>query len=101
MVLEATKLAIFRYEARILLDLEHDKAVRAFRGRIVEPAADGRTVLRVAADDLASLASYAAGLSYDFEVLDPPELRTELRRRALEMADRHAEAERPPSLRSG
>ncbi|HZC27251.1 MAG TPA: YafY family protein [Actinopolymorphaceae bacterium] len=101
MVLEATKLAVFRYEARILLDLEHDKAVRAFRGRIVEPAADGRTVLRVAADDLASLASYAAGLSYDFEVLDPPELRTELRRRALEMADRHAEAERPPSLRSG
>ena len=92
MVLEATKLAVYRYEARILLDVEHEKAARAFRGRIVEPAPDGRTILRVAANDLAGLASYAAGLSYDFEVLDPPELRAELRRRALEIAARHAAA---------
>ncbi|MEQ7010627.1 YafY family protein [Actinopolymorpha sp. B17G11] len=90
LVLESTKLAVYRYEARILLDLAHEKAARAFRGRIVEPAPHGRSILRVAADDLASLASYAAGLSYDFEVLDPPELRTEVRRRALEMAVRHA-----------
>ncbi|MEQ7124180.1 YafY family protein [Actinopolymorpha sp. B11F2] len=90
LVLESTKLAVYRYEARILLDLAHEKAARAFRGRIVEPAPHGRSILRVAADDLASLASYAAGLSYDFEVLDPPELRTEVRRRAWEIAARHA-----------
>ncbi|GAA4981950.1 helix-turn-helix transcriptional regulator [Actinopolymorpha pittospori] len=92
MVLEATKLAVFRYEARILLDVEYETAVQAFRGRIVEPAPDGRAILRVAANDLAGLASYAAGLSYDFEVLDPPELRAELRGRALEIAARHAAA---------
>ncbi|WP_084678650.1 helix-turn-helix transcriptional regulator [Actinopolymorpha alba] len=91
MVLEATKLAVYRYEARILLDLEHERAVQAFRGHIIEPTPDGRSILRVAADDLGSLAFYAAGLSYDFEVLDPPELRIELRRRALEIAARHAE----------
>ncbi|GAA2758876.1 helix-turn-helix transcriptional regulator [Actinopolymorpha rutila] len=93
MVLAATRLAIRRYEARILLDLEYEKAARAFHAQIVEPVPEGRTVLRVAADDLASLAAYAAGLSYDFEVLDPPELRVELHRRALEIATRHA----PPS----
>ena len=89
LVLEATELVFARYEARILLDLEHEKAVKAFRGRIVEPAPNGKAILRVAADDLASLASYATGLSYAFEVLAPPELRTEVRRRAVEIATRH------------
>lgn len=31
-----------------------------------------------------------AGLSGDVEVLDPPEVRSELRRRALRIADRHS-----------
>ncbi|MGW0230810.1 helix-turn-helix transcriptional regulator [Actinopolymorpha singaporensis] len=94
MVLAATKLAVRRYEAHILLDLEYEEAARAFRAQIVEPAPEGRTILRVTGDDLPSLAAYAAGLSYDFEVLDPPELRAELHRRALEIAARHA-APRP------
>jgi predicted DNA-binding transcriptional regulator YafY len=89
LVLEATKLAVFQYEARILLDLEYEKALRAFRGRVIEPASDGRTILRVADDDLASLASYATGLACGFEILDPPALRIEVRRRAMEIAARH------------
>jgi predicted DNA-binding transcriptional regulator YafY len=89
LVMEATQLAVYRYEARILLDLEHEKAVKAFRGRIVEPVPNGKSILRVAADDLASLASYAIGLPYAFEILAPPELRTEVRRRAREIATRH------------
>jgi predicted DNA-binding transcriptional regulator YafY len=91
LVLESTRLAVHRYEARIQLDLDHETAARRFRGHVVEPSRDGRSILRVAADDLASLASYATGLSYDFEVLDPPELRIEVRRRALETAARHAD----------
>jgi predicted DNA-binding transcriptional regulator YafY len=93
LVLAGTKLAVYRYEARILLELDYAEASRAFPplyGVVVEPAPDGRAVLRVASDDLASLATYAAGLSYSFEVLSPPELRAELRRRALAIADRHA-----------
>ncbi|HVX42276.1 MAG TPA: WYL domain-containing protein, partial [Mycobacteriales bacterium] len=90
LVLEATRLAVYRYEARILLDRPYDAAVAAFRGHVVERAPDGRSILRVAADDLESLAVYAAGLSGDVEVLDPPELRSELRRRALQIADRHS-----------
>lgn len=93
LVLEGTKLAIRRYEARILLELPYEQAQRAFPpvyGVVVEDASEGRSILRVAADDLPSLATYAAGLSYDFEVLDPPELRTELRRRALAIAERHS-----------
>ncbi len=89
LVLEATRLAIRRYEARILLDMPYERAALGFRGQIVEPAPDGRSILRVGSDDLESLACYAAGLSCDFEILDPPELRTELRRRALEVAARH------------
>jgi WYL domain len=88
-VLEATKLAVFQYEARILLDLAYEKALKAFRGRVIEPAPDGRTILRVADDDLASLASYATGLACGFEILDPPALRIEVRRRAMEIAARH------------
>lgn len=65
------------------------RAFPATYGVVVEPAPDGRTILQVAADDLASLAAYASGLSYGFEVLDPPELRAELRRRALAIANRH------------
>jgi predicted DNA-binding transcriptional regulator YafY len=89
LVLEATKLAVFQYEARILLDLAYEKALKAFRGRVIEPAPDGRTILRVADDDLASLASYATGLAFGFEILDPPALRIEVRRRAMEIAARH------------
>jgi predicted DNA-binding transcriptional regulator YafY len=89
LVLEATKLAVFQYEARILLDLAYEKALKAFRGRVIEPAPDGRTILRVADDDLASLASYATGLACGFEILDPPALRIEVRRRAMEIAARH------------
>lgn len=94
LVLAGTKLAVYRYEARIRLELAYERAVRAFPplyGVVVEPAPDGQAILRVGSDDLAGLASYAAGLSYDFEVLDPPELRAELRRRALAIAGRHAE----------
>jgi predicted DNA-binding transcriptional regulator YafY len=98
LVLEATKLAVYQYEARILLDLEHEKAVKAFRGRIVEPAPHGKAILRVAADDLASLASYATGLSCAFEILAPPELRTAVRRRAREIATRHTTKDDRKSL---
>ncbi|MET9019649.1 WYL domain-containing protein [Actinopolymorpha sp. NPDC004070] len=90
MVLSATKLAIRRYEARILLHLEYETAARSFHGQIVEPTPDGRAILRVGADDLPSLAAYATGLSYDFEVLGPPELRVEVHRRAQDVAARHA-----------
>lgn len=93
LVLEARELVFARYEARILLDLEYEKAVKAFRGRVVEPAPGAKTVLRIAADDLASLAAYATGLSCAFEVLDPPELRAEIRRRASEIAARHGPPE--------
>ncbi|MBO0883410.1 MAG: WYL domain-containing protein, partial [Mycobacterium sp.] len=91
LVLEATKLAIRRYEARILLDMPYEQAAAGFRGQIVEPAPDGRSILRVGLDDIASLAAYTTGLSCDFEVLDPPGLRTELRRRALHIAARHTD----------
>lgn len=90
LVLEAREHVFARYEASILLDLQYEKAVKAFRGRIVEPGPGGKAVLRIAADELGSLASYATGLSCGFEVLDPPELRAEIRRRALDIAARHA-----------
>ena len=45
----------------------------------IEPTDDGRTLLRIAANDLPWIARYLAGLPFDATVIDPPGLRKALR----------------------
>ena len=51
---------------------------------------DGVTVLRLGADTLEWLAGRLVGLGFDFEVREPPELRTHLAAVAARVGRRHA-----------
>ena len=42
---------------------------------VIEPAGDGRSLLRIGADQLDFIIRVAAQLGCDFDVVDPPELR--------------------------
>lgn len=51
---------------------------------LLEPVDDHTCLLRTGADTLRTLAFHVAGIGVDFDILDPPELRTHVR----ELADR-------------
>lgn len=91
LIAAGTKLAPYKIEARILCDITTERAGRRFgQGAVVQPQPDGRVLLRVAANELAPLISYATGLDFEFEVLGPPELRAAVAERAARIARRHA-----------
>jgi predicted DNA-binding transcriptional regulator YafY len=90
LIAAGTTLAPYKIEARILCELSPERARRRFGQLVVvEPRPDGRTLLRVAANDLGPLVSYATGLEFDFEVLGPPELRAAVADRAARIAHQH------------
>jgi predicted DNA-binding transcriptional regulator YafY len=57
-------------------------------------AADGGTMLRVGGDDLDWIARYLVGLGCEVEIVDPPELRTVLRKLAHRLLAAHPTARR-------
>jgi predicted DNA-binding transcriptional regulator YafY len=90
LIAAGTTLAPYKIEAQILCELSPERARRRFGQLVVvEPRPDGRTLLRVAANDLGPLVSYATGLEFDFEVLGPPELRAAVADRAARIAHQH------------
>ena len=80
LVSEGLAVAPYQWQAEVLLKVGADLAtelVSPLVGR-VEPA-EGGALLRLGADDLDWIARYLAGLPFDFEVIDPPELRKAVR----------------------
>jgi predicted DNA-binding transcriptional regulator YafY len=80
MVLDGLTQTAYAWQAEVLVRAELDEVavdVPASVGTL--EAVEGGTVVRMGANDLGWIARYLAGLEHDFEVLDPPELKTELR----------------------
>ena len=88
LVSEGTTIAPYRIEARVLLHLPPAIATSIMPPTlgVVEGVDDVTSLVRVAANDLDVLAHHICGLPGRFEVLDPPELRARVRRRAAEIA---------------
>ncbi len=83
MVAEGLALAPYAWQAEVLLRTDPEHAAELIPRTVgtLEPAEDG-TVLRLGAPDLEWIARYLAGLDVEFEVRDPPELRTAIRKLA-------------------
>jgi len=81
----------YRYRAHVRVAAPADELSRRVAPTVgvVEPD-DGGSMLRIGADDVAWLASYLVGLDLPFEIVGPPELRSEFRRLAVSLAERHA-----------
>jgi predicted DNA-binding transcriptional regulator YafY len=80
MVLEGLALAAYQVSAEVLLLVEPAVAAAEIPPSIGKlEAAEGGTLLRLGADTMDWIARYLAGLPFDFEVRDPPALRTALR----------------------
>jgi len=88
-----------RYRARVLLHAPRAAVadrVPQWAGTL-ETIDERSTLLHAVSDWLGGLAVYIAQIGVDFEVLDPPELREEVR----SLAERFARAARESDLRSG
>jgi predicted DNA-binding transcriptional regulator YafY len=74
-VAEGAAVGAYTYQARVLLRVPREEAAMMVHPMIgiLEPA-DGGTLLRIGADDLAWIAHYLASLHCRFTVLDPPAL---------------------------
>jgi len=81
LVSEGVAYAPYDIKAQVLVQAPYQDVARAFPPSValVEPAGPRTALLRVAAVELAPLVTFVCGLSYEFEVLDPPELREHLR----------------------
>lgn len=62
---------------------EASSRLPAYAGNLVDQ--EGRVLLRTYVDDLRMAARYLAGLGWRFTVLDPPQLRAEVRALAQEL----------------
>jgi predicted DNA-binding transcriptional regulator YafY len=80
MVVDGLALGSYQWQAEVLLDAELPEAAAEIPQTIgsVE-SADGATLLRMGANDLDWIARYIAGLPFDAQVREPPELRAALR----------------------
>lgn len=80
LVAEGLAVSSYRWQAKVLLKIKHEEAVRVVSPTvgIVTPTRGG-TLLRIGADDLPWIARYLSSLACRFTVLDPVELREALR----------------------
>ena len=86
-VIEGITVAGRQHVARVLVDVEPDDARRRYsRFAVVEPADDGHSILRMGADSLAQIARSIASMSCTWRILDPPELKAEIRAHARRLA---------------
>ncbi len=78
-VSEGLAVGVYRHQARVLLRVPHDGAMRMVSPTVgvLEPAEDG-TMLRIGADELGWIARYLASLPCRFSVIEPDELRQEV-----------------------
>jgi predicted DNA-binding transcriptional regulator YafY len=91
LVSEGTGVTPWAIEARILLHLPYDEAVRWFPASVgvLEATGPDRCVLRVGASELVSLVRFVCAIRCDFEVLEPASLRHELVAKATQLLQRH------------
>jgi predicted DNA-binding transcriptional regulator YafY len=86
LVAEGTGLVLWEIEARLLVHADAEAVTRVIppgQG-VVEAVDTSSSVLRFAANDLAPLVAYAAQIPWEFEVLEPDDLREAIR----ELAER-------------
>jgi predicted DNA-binding transcriptional regulator YafY len=95
MVAEGLAVAGHPWQAEIFLHVTPAVAAEEIPRTVgtVEPA-DGGALLRIGADDLEWIARYLAGCPFEFEVLDPPELRDSLRFLGRRLQRNHPSARR-------
>lgn len=88
MVLDGLTLAVYDYQAEVLLAADPDDVALEVAPTIgtIEPV-EGGTLLRLGANTLEWIARYVASLPFDAEVRDPPELRAALRDLARRLTD--------------
>jgi predicted DNA-binding transcriptional regulator YafY len=94
LVADGIALGAYRIQAHVALPVSVEEAARSIARTVgrLEPAADGRSRLTIGASDPEWIAEYLASLPFDFEVLDPPEVRRALRELGRRIARRHATA---------
>jgi predicted DNA-binding transcriptional regulator YafY len=80
LVAEGLAVSSYRWQAKVLLKIKHEEAVRVVSPTVgVVTPTRGGTLLRIGADDLAWIARYLSSLACRFTVLEPVELRDALR----------------------
>ena len=79
LVSEGISVAPYRHKATVRINARPDEVTRKIPPDVgvVEPDGDG-SLLKIGADEFAWLAGRLAGLDLEFEVIEPPELRTYL-----------------------
>jgi predicted DNA-binding transcriptional regulator YafY len=76
LVAEGLAVAVYTRQARVLLKLPYEQALRMVSPTVgVLERKRGGTLLRIGADELGWVARYLAGLACQFRILDPPELK--------------------------
>jgi predicted DNA-binding transcriptional regulator YafY len=90
-VSEGLTVAVYKWQARILLRVKPDQAARLVSPTlgVIEPTRGG-TLLRIGADELDWIARYLAGLPCRFRILEPDELKTALRNLVDRLGDQSA-----------
>ncbi|HEU4751305.1 MAG TPA: YafY family protein [Acidimicrobiia bacterium] len=80
LVAEGLAVSSYRWQAKVLLKIKHEEAVRVVSPTVgVVTPTRGGTLLRIGADDLPWIARYLSSLACRFTVLEPVELREALR----------------------
>jgi predicted DNA-binding transcriptional regulator YafY len=80
LVAEGLAVSSYRWQAKVLLKIKHEEAVRVVSPTVgVVTPTRGGTLLRIGADDLPWIARYLSSLACRFTVLEPVELRDALR----------------------
>jgi predicted DNA-binding transcriptional regulator YafY len=91
LVSEGTAFAPYEIKARVLVHAPAAEVARSFPPSlaVVEPAGEDSALLRVAAVELGPLVGYICGMPFEFEVLDPPDLRARVRELGHRLVRRH------------
>ena len=88
LVTEGISIQVYRYQARILLHLPYEEAVERVGPTVgVLERHRTKTMLRTGADEVGWIAGYLAGLGCRFEVIEPEELKDEVRALAERLLD--------------
>ncbi len=97
MVADGLAFAAHQWQAEVLLPVDPDRVATEIPRTIGSlEAVDGGTLLRIGANELDWLAGYLAGLPFEVEVRDPPELRAALRALGARLQQAHREPSPSP-----
>jgi predicted DNA-binding transcriptional regulator YafY len=92
LVAEGVAVAAYPIRARVALFTSIEEAARSIPRTVgrLEPGDDGTCVLTIGAADPGWIAEFLANLPFEFEALEPPEVRRALRELGRRIAKRHA-----------